>query len=140
MHTITIFLSIFFVLLARHVGRLVSNWRAAKRLHLPIVICPFDRFGIFWDLFGKRISRHIRWLPGSLGTFTRVTWIGWEYFDKGRIHQELGPTFVIVSSSRNEIVFSEPEHMEEVLSRYKAFPKTKQYRVYSLEHDTATSN
>jgi hypothetical protein len=55
--------------------------------------------------------------------------MGWEYDDKGRIHRQLGPAFVIVSPGRNEIVLSEPQPIHEVLANPKLFQKPKLYGI-----------
>lgn len=127
MRIIAILLLIFFSLLLRYLFRIWKNWRIAKRLNLPIVISPFNQHGPFWQLFQRQLLPLFSFLPESLAAFTRVTWAGWEYADKGRIHQQLGSAFVIVNPTRNEIVLSEPDSIHDVLTKPKEFRKPPKF-------------
>jgi hypothetical protein len=127
MAVVTILLSILSVFFLSYISQIWSNWRRAKHFNLPIVISPFNPYGVLWQLFNKDLRKLFSFLPEPLSTFTRVTSIGWQYDDKGRIHQQLGSAFVIVSPGRNEIVLSEPGSIHEVLANPKTFRKPKLY-------------
>jgi hypothetical protein len=127
MKVIAISLPILFIFFLSYLRQIWSNWRRAKRFNLPIVISPFNPYGILWQLFHKQLRKLFSFLPEPLSTFTRVTGTGWEYDDKGRIHRQLGSAFVIVSPGRNEIVISEPRPIHEVLANPKTFHKPKLY-------------
>ncbi|KAK1973703.1 cytochrome P450 [Colletotrichum cereale] len=95
----------------------LRNYQTAKDLQIPILVSPISWQNPLWMLLGETIGRPLQCLP-----FCRR--FGWQIHDKYLMHEHLGPVFVIVSPSDNEIVISDPTTALEILHNWRHFPKS----------------
>ena len=104
---------------------LVRNYRIAKTIGLPIRICPFNAIDPDWIFLYRvfPIIAILRKLPSWLTGWVKYSYVGWEFDDKHAIHHEVGPAFVLVTPSRNELVLADPDAVHTVQTRRKEFIK-----------------
>ena len=116
---------------------LYVNYRAARKIGLPIIVSPVSVMNLPWILsyrllpfdLPKLLSR----LPFGLGKWALYTYTGWQYDDAGAIHAELGPAFVLCTPSVNEVAVADPAAAHVIMSRRKEFPKpAKIYKLFDV--------
>ncbi|KAH8647610.1 putative cytochrome P450 [Tricladium varicosporioides] len=103
---------------------LVRNYLVARKLGIPIRIIPISHENLLWMIVDRKIfiplfSR----VPFGSGSFTRYNWRGWEFRDKGRSHQEMGDTFVLVTPGRNFVYIRNAQTMADIFQRRLDFPR-----------------
>ena len=104
---------------------IISNYTAARKIGLPLVLSPVYPFNPFW-IITYRVFPFIlslKYLPFGLGTWTRCTYIGWQFHEKHALHDELGPVFLIVTPGGNEVAVADAQVAHTVLSQRKEFIK-----------------
>lgn len=101
------------------------NYVIARRIGLPIVISPVSTLNPLFILLyrGFPAILSLEYLPFGLGTWARCTWMGWPFQDKYKIHDELGPLFILVTPAANEVTVAKPEVAHAVLARRKDYIK-----------------
>lgn len=62
-----------------------------------------------------------RFLPEPLFDRVRLSIFGWEFLDKGAIHERVGPAFILVTAGVNELWCADPHMAQSILSRRKDF-------------------
>lgn len=103
---------------------LLSNYKLACQINVPIVISPVCTFNPIWILLHKRLEPILKTLPYGLGRFARVNYWGWSHYDKYSIHKELGDIFAFVTpGGKKELYLASAEAVDEVMSRRKDFVK-----------------
>ena len=104
---------------------IISNYIAARKVGLPLVISPVYPMNPFWIITYKLfpIILLLKNLPFGLGTWARCTYIGWQFHEKHDLHDELGPMFLIVTPGGNEVVVADAQVAHTVLSQRKEFIK-----------------
>ena len=104
---------------------LYRNYRIAKTIGLPIRICPFNAIDPDWVLIYRStpIISLVRKLPFGLSEWVRYSYVGWMFDDKYAIHREVGPAFVLVTPSRNEVILADPDAIHAVHARRKEYIK-----------------
>ena len=104
---------------------IISNYIAARKIGLPLVISPVYPLNPFWIITYKvfPVILLLRYLPFGLGTWARCTYIGWQFDEKHALHDELGPVFVIVTPGGNEVTVADAQGAHTVLARRKDFIK-----------------
>jgi hypothetical protein len=102
---------------------LVSNYRKARTMGLPIRIIPISHTNPFWTVVDRHVLAIIKRLPFGLGdnNFTRYNFRGWELDDGCRSHDEMGDAFVMVTPGRNWLYIANPEALTEVFRRRADF-------------------
>ncbi|VUC38057.1 unnamed protein product [Clonostachys rosea] len=102
---------------------LVSNYKKARTMGLPIRIIPISHTNPFWTLVDRHVLAIIKQLPFGLGdnNFTRYNFRGWELDDGCRSHDEMGDAFVMVTPGRNWLYIANPEALTEVFRRRADF-------------------
>lgn len=108
------------VLVLRQAYALYKNYQRAKQSHLPIILSPLHPFDTFFIVFQPWLMPLLRLLPG---TFKIVLPLDWQFADRGRLHQKLGPAFVLCAPSGNTLHLADNTAIEEVLAKYRRFPK-----------------
>lgn len=81
----------------------IKNHRMAKKTGLPVVYGPVANLNIFWMLLEPLVGKHISKLPFGLGSWVRYTRFMWPMHDRGRVHEEVGKTFVHVYPSGMDV-------------------------------------
>ena len=104
---------------------LLSNYKAARRIGLPVIISPVSSLNPLWILTYRAlpILPLLEYLPFGLGTWSKCTYMGWNFDDKYALHEELGRAFTLVTPSLNEVWIAEPDAAHVVLSRRKEYIK-----------------
>lgn len=91
----------------------------------------------FWILT-YRFFPFVLWLkhlPFGLGKWARCTALGWAFQDKHALHDELGPIFVIVAPSGNEVTVADAQATHTIFSRRKDFIKPA--AMYGTDYKTS---
>lgn len=104
---------------------LAKNYRTARSIGLPVVICPVTSLNPLW-IIGYRLFPlvlKLRHLPFGLGRWVRSSYFGWNFVEKHAIHDELGDIFAIASPSSIEVVVADPQAAHAIFSRRKDFIK-----------------
>lgn len=83
--------------LSRSLSATARNYRAAKKLGLPVVVSPVNARNVVWLLTQKYIGPIIYAAPFGLGAWARCTTRGWLWKDHDKMHQELGKVWVAAS-------------------------------------------
>lgn len=102
---------------------LLKNYIKARKLNLPIIISPLNPGNPVWVLFHQRLLPYLKSSPWDITGFVRYIYFGWSYHDKYRIHEKLGPAFVVVNPSTIELYIADGEVIDSIFSRRKDFPK-----------------
>lgn len=125
MSLILLLASIIFASWAWTLFSVVSNYNIARKLALPLIISPVSPLNPLWILTYKAfpLVLSLKYLPFGFGTWARCTFMGWTFHDKQALHHELGPCFIVVTPSGNEISVADPSATHNILSRRKEFNK-----------------
>ena len=101
------------------------NYQLALSTRLPIVLSPVGTLTIPWLLLYKLtpVLQYLHQLPDFLFKWTKYTYVGWQYDDGGRVHQELGSAFVLCSPGLNEVFIADSDAAHSCLTRRKEFTK-----------------
>ena len=104
---------------------IISNYTAARKIGLPLVISPVYPLNPFWIITYRvfPVILLLKYLPFGFGTWARCTCIGWQFNEKHALHDELGPVFLIVTPGGNEVVVADAQVAHTVLSQRKEFIK-----------------
>ena len=125
MNLILVLSSIIFASLSWTLLSLISNYNTARKIALPLVISPVSPLNPLWILTYRAFPSilSLKYLPFGLGTWARCTFLGWTFHDKHALHDELGPVFIVVTPSGNELSVADPQATHTILSRRKEFIK-----------------
>lgn len=117
--------SIIFALLSWTIIAIISNYVAARKIGLPIIISPVSPLNPLWIITYRTFPSvlSLSRLPFGLGTWARCTFLGWSFKDKHALHDELGRVFVIVTPGGNEVTMADPQATHDILSHRKEFIK-----------------
>ena len=105
------------------VFRFTNNYIQAKKIGLPILICPINPMNPIWLLTKDLIKPTISSLPFGLGQWADRAEVGWTYYPKFAVHAKYGEAFTIVSPGTNEIIIAEPTATDDILRRRNDFIK-----------------
>lgn len=83
--------------LCRSIIATTSNYRAAKKTGLPVVVSPVNARNVFWLLTQKYIAPIIYVAPFGLGSWARFTTRGWLWENHEKMYQDLGKVWVQAS-------------------------------------------
>lgn len=117
--------SVAFACLSWHLLCLVSNYRQARRIGLPILITPVDVMNPVWVLTQQWLVPLLKRLPFGLGYFANYSYLSWAFADKYSLHDRLGDAFVIVGPATNQVIVANAEAVEDIASRRKDFQKSE---------------
>ena len=104
---------------------ILSNYNAACKIDLPLIISPVSPLNPIWILTYRAFPwvLSLKHLPFGLGRWARCTYLGWQFHDKHALHDELGSLFIIVTPSVNEISVADSQATHAIFSRRKDFIK-----------------
>ncbi|KAK7967585.1 uncharacterized protein PG986_001862 [Apiospora aurea] len=103
------------------------NYRAARLMGLPIVLCPFDPDSLTIPSLSTlsppslSASSSAPLLPTAAFAAFELTIWGWEFHDKAAVHERLGPAFVLVTTGLNRLICADPSMADAVLARRRDF-------------------
>ena len=122
----------------------ISYYNTARKIGLPVIISPVSLLNPLWILTYRAFPwvLLLKHLPFGLGRWARCTYMGWQFHDKYTLHNELGPVFIIVTPSGNEISVADSQATHTIFSRRKDFIKpavmygrsTWQSRIHDFTH------
>ena len=102
---------------------LLTNYNAARKTGLPLVVLPVDCGNPLWLIIDRKVAQLVRRLPFGSGTFTRFNWRGWEIWDRYRAHQELGDGIIFVTPGKNYLQLCDAEAVSDIFQRRGDFPR-----------------
>lgn len=109
------------------VGCLLSNYLAARKVGVPVIVVPVNPESPFWmlisDAFGSYIDYALSWIPIGSGTFARYAHRGWDVHDKAKTFEELGDTFILVTTGKNWLYVCNADAFTEILQRRADFKR-----------------
>ncbi|KIX96201.1 uncharacterized protein Z520_07979 [Fonsecaea multimorphosa CBS 102226] len=103
--------------------RFTNNYLEAKKIGLPILICPINPASPLWMLVKDRLIPVISSLPWGLGEWATRAEVGWTFNYGYSVHARYGEAFTIVSSGTNEIYIADPSATEDIMRRRNDFIK-----------------
>lgn len=128
--------TVLIVIVINYLYSLYRNYVSAKELGIPIILCPVGNWSLVWLFNQAWLLPLLKRLPASLNGFTKYFEIGWQYADRHSestpAHERLGPTFVLVTPDKNEIVVSDPIAIHDILTQYRTFVKPWHYQFHDL--------
>ena len=101
---------------------LFINWTITRKSGIPYLMIPVSPDNPVWMLIGEHVLGVIRSVFGQ-NTITRYTRLGWEYYDKNRLHLLHGDLVMLVSPQRNWLHLCNAEAIHDVLNRRNDFPR-----------------
>lgn len=115
--------AITFAFLSWTIISISSNYAAARKIGLPMIISPVSSLNPLWILTYRTFPSvlSLSHLLFGLGRWARCTVMGWAFMDKHALHDELGPLFVIVTPGGNEVTVADPQTTHSILSHRKEF-------------------
>lgn len=125
MNWLFVLASVFFASLTWTTISVFSNYNAARKVGLPVIISPVSPLNPFWILTYRTFPfvLTLRHLPFGFGRLARCTFLGWSFKDKYALHAELGPVFVTVTPGGNEMWVADAQATHNILMRRKDFIK-----------------
>ena len=125
MNLIFVLASIILASLSWTFFSVLSNYNAARRIALPVIISPVSPLNPLWILTYRAfpLVLSLKHLPFGLGRWARCTYMGWQFHDKYALHDELGPLFIVVTPSGNEVSVADSQATHTIFSRRKDFIK-----------------
>lgn len=125
-------LTVTALLLTNYFYHLTRNYIAARRLSLPIIICPLTSRTPLWTLIATILPlQRLYALPGL--HWLRYSYHGWLLHDTYHSHHYFGRAFIIVSASANELIVNDPRAIAEIFGRYKKWERPREeYGIFSL--------
>ncbi|KAF2746361.1 cytochrome P450 [Sporormia fimetaria CBS 119925] len=102
---------------------LFRNYRAARKIGIPLRVLPISHENPAWMIVDKVFVPLFKKIPFGTGSFTRYNWRGWEFEDKFRSHEELGGAFVLVTPGRNWLYVCDPVALADIFQRRADFPR-----------------
>lgn len=100
---------------------LYSNLAVARKTEFPILVRWIAPNNPLWMLCGSTIVRTCRALHIGTSHFQRFYLFGWEANERHRVHQELGPLFLVVSPGGNWLCISDADAINDVIKHPKDF-------------------
>lgn len=102
---------------------IASNYLVARKIGLPIIICPVDYLNPLWVLIRPTAVPILRRLPFGLGNFTKYSYIGWPWEHQYRLHARYGPAFTVVYPRGCQVILGNTRTAANVLNRWREFTR-----------------
>lgn len=102
---------------------LYRNWCIAKKLQVPVIICPFPRYGLGWRILSSILERDPlrswwKYLP-----FLRVFRPNWIFLEKHGICDDYGHVFAVATPDNCELYVADFQVAKQIFSQKKIFHK-----------------
>lgn len=103
---------------------LLLNYRAARKIGVPIRIIPVDHINTVWYLVSQRVVSLLRRLPFGLAdnNITRYNYMGFEIPIRWKSHAQMGDAFILCSPSRIWLYLGDPDVITTMMKRNTDFP------------------
>ncbi|OIW26630.1 cytochrome P450 [Coniochaeta ligniaria NRRL 30616] len=102
--------------------RLYVNYQAAAKSGLPYLIWPIDPENIFFIVLQMPMKSLLRLLlPTSWYERASIGIMCWEFDDKNRLHERVGPAIIFVTAGVNQLWCADPAMTNVILARRKDF-------------------
>ncbi|KAK2005469.1 cytochrome P450 [Colletotrichum eremochloae] len=119
-YTALILLPCLFVV--SHLWTLQRNYRAALLTGLPIIVFPYDPDSAIHLIFSVPLRPVLRrLLPARVYNAISLVISGWEFCDESAVHDRVGPAFVIVTTSQNQLICADPAMAQVILAKRNYF-------------------
>lgn len=118
-----ILVSFLTALMVPVVNGLITNYLAARRIGLPVAITFLAPSYPPVQLFGQSLRRWTMHCPWPVSEWGRFCFYGWSIQDRGKIHEKLGPVFVMVTPYKNVVVVADPAAIGFILGKWRQFRK-----------------
>jgi cytochrome P450 len=128
----SIFIALVWAYLCYLFVSLLRNYYAAKAVGIPVIISPVDVFHPVWLVFGGLVKPFIFILPYGLRRWSTFYNLDWPFYDKGRIHRDVGEVFALVNPWNIAIILDDPVGAEAVYHRRKDFIKGGNYNLFNF--------
>lgn len=103
--------------------RITYNYVTARKIGLPVIVCPVDTLNPLWQFYRPFIAPTNRRWPYKLGQCVRYSYIGWPWKLKYQLHARNGPPLTVVSPEQCQVVVGDVRAVNSVLNRWKDFTK-----------------
>ena len=106
---------------------LFRNYSIARKTGFAILVTPVNPSNPAWMVLSVAFRPMLkRFLPSALWERIKMGIYGWEFFDKYRVHEKLGPAFLYVNpGSCNELYVADAELADQISMRRKDFFQAK---------------
>jgi hypothetical protein len=112
--TVLLLVCLLFVSSAWNIFR---NYSVARKIGLPIIILPISHENPIWMLTARHVMPLFKCIPFGNGRFTRFGYVGWQFDDKYRVHEELGDAVIFVTPGKNWIYLCNADAIHELIRR-----------------------
>ncbi|KAK8862716.1 cytochrome P450 [Apiospora arundinis] len=115
------------------VAGLYTNYQKVRKTGIPVIVSPFYTFNPLWIIAQSWFAPRkwflplCRLLPEPFSLFTRVVLMDWPKEDGCELHDRFGPAFWVISPGTIQLMCSDPVANEEIISKYKAWPKPPEH-------------
>ncbi|KAH7110906.1 cytochrome P450 monooxygenase-like protein, partial [Dendryphion nanum] len=103
------------ILLLSTIWAIIRNHAVAKTMGLPVIVVPISPENPIWMLAGRHIMPFLRRLPFGNGNFTRFGYVGWQFDEKYKVHQELGDAVVFTTPGKNWIYICNADAIHQLI-------------------------
>jgi cytochrome P450 len=118
------FLLVVFTLPLWSLASLGRNYLTARSTGLPILISPVDPFNPIWIIVRPYLNPIFASLPFGWGKFTEYNHLGFEWRDKGRLHDIHGPAYVIATPGLNQLIVADAAAGSTILKQHRTWQKS----------------
>ncbi|KAK2029011.1 cytochrome P450 [Colletotrichum zoysiae] len=119
-YTALILLPCLFV--ASHLWTLQKNYRAALLTGLPIIVIPYNPDSAIHAIFSVPLRPVLRrLLPTRIYDTISIVIFGWEFLDESAVHDRIGPAFIVVTTSQNQLICADPAMAQVILAKRNDF-------------------
>ncbi|KAF2688987.1 cytochrome P450 monooxygenase-like protein [Lentithecium fluviatile CBS 122367] len=112
--TLLVLLSLFIL---SSVWGIIHNYEIARKIGIPVIIVPISPENPIWMLTARHVMPLLKYVPFGNGNFTRFGYVGWQFDDKYRVHQELGDAVVFSTPAKNWIYLSNADTTHELIRK-----------------------
>lgn len=112
--------------------RLESNVQKARCMKVPILRIPIDPNSILWVIVQPLVWKLLGLLPipwSSYPDFVRFSHRNWHFLEKSSPGRRFGAVWALISPGGIHLHFSDPDAIQEILSRWRDFVRpVEKYR------------
>ncbi|EED23502.1 cytochrome P450, putative [Talaromyces stipitatus ATCC 10500] len=116
--------------------RLESNFQKVRCMKVPILRIPIDPNSILWVIFQPLVWKLLGFLPipwSSYPDFVRFSHRNWHFLEKSSPGRRFGAVWALVSPGGIHLHFSDPDAIQEILSRWRDFVRpVEKYQILAI--------